>query len=259
MARTFQINQLFLDLTPLETIGLAVSERLGSGATGGGRSAATTAVTDEIVEMLERIRLPTSCTSAPRPALRQAAPARDRARLRLPAARAAARRAGRRRARGERHELLATIAALPRDVTVLLIEHDMDLVFSSPTASRCWSTARCSSKARPRSRARSARQGGLSRRGRDAELLSIENLSAGYGEAVVLSSISLSLAEGQVLALLGRNGMGKTTLINTIVGVTRRFGGTIALDGPTSPGCGPTSARGPASAGCRRSATSSAR
>jgi branched-chain amino acid transport system ATP-binding protein len=63
------------------------------------------------------------------------------------------------------------------------------------------------------------------------ELLSVEHLSAGYGEAVVLSGISLSLAEGQALALLGRNGMGKTTLINTIVGVTRRFSGMIALDG----------------------------
>jgi branched-chain amino acid transport system ATP-binding protein len=64
-----------------------------------------------------------------------------------------------------------------------------------------------------------------------SDLLTIERLSAGYGEAVVLSNISLSLVEGTALALLGRNGMGKTTLINTIVGVTRRFGGTIALDG----------------------------
>jgi branched-chain amino acid transport system ATP-binding protein len=63
------------------------------------------------------------------------------------------------------------------------------------------------------------------------ELLSIEQLSAGYGEAVVLSGISLAVAEGQSLALLGRNGMGKTTLINTIVGVTRYFSGKIALDG----------------------------
>jgi branched-chain amino acid transport system ATP-binding protein len=64
-----------------------------------------------------------------------------------------------------------------------------------------------------------------------SDLLRIEQLSAGYGEAVVLSGISLALAEGQALALLGRNGMGKTTLINTIVGVTRYFSGTIALDG----------------------------
>ena len=63
------------------------------------------------------------------------------------------------------------------------------------------------------------------------DLLTIERLSAGYGEAVVLNEISLTLAEGQSLALLGRNGMGKTTLINSIVGVTRFIGGTIALDG----------------------------
>jgi branched-chain amino acid transport system ATP-binding protein len=63
------------------------------------------------------------------------------------------------------------------------------------------------------------------------ELLTIEDLSAGYGEAVVLSHVSLSLVEGQALALLGRNGMGKTTLINTIVGVTHYFGGKISLDG----------------------------
>jgi branched-chain amino acid transport system ATP-binding protein len=63
------------------------------------------------------------------------------------------------------------------------------------------------------------------------ELLEIERLSAGYGEAVVLNEISLTLAEGRSLALLGRNGMGKTTLVNTIVGVTRWRGGTIGLAG----------------------------
>jgi branched-chain amino acid transport system ATP-binding protein len=63
------------------------------------------------------------------------------------------------------------------------------------------------------------------------ELLAIANLRAGYGEAVVLPDMTLSLPEGQVLALLGRNGTGKTTLINSIVGVTRRFGGTLSLSG----------------------------
>jgi branched-chain amino acid transport system ATP-binding protein len=62
-------------------------------------------------------------------------------------------------------------------------------------------------------------------------LLAIRDLRAGYGDAVVLPNLSLDLEEGRVLALLGRNGTGKTTLINSIVGVTRRFGGTIALDG----------------------------
>jgi branched-chain amino acid transport system ATP-binding protein len=61
------------------------------------------------------------------------------------------------------------------------------------------------------------------------DLLVIENLRAGYGEAVVLPNMSLRLPDGQVLALLGRNGTGKTTLINSIVGVTRRFGGAVRL------------------------------
>jgi len=64
-----------------------------------------------------------------------------------------------------------------------------------------------------------------------SELLRIENLSAGYGEAVVLHDISFSLGEGQTLALLGRNGTGKTTLINTLAGATRQHGGTITLGG----------------------------
>jgi branched-chain amino acid transport system ATP-binding protein len=63
------------------------------------------------------------------------------------------------------------------------------------------------------------------------ELLTIDRLTAGYGEAVVLNEVSLVLPQGQSLALLGRNGMGKTTLINSIVGVTRFIGGSISLDG----------------------------
>src|SRR5690348_9774784 len=63
------------------------------------------------------------------------------------------------------------------------------------------------------------------------DLLAIENLRAGYGEAIVLPGMSLRLPDGQVLAVLGRNGTGKTTLINSIVGVTRRFGGSVTLGG----------------------------
>jgi branched-chain amino acid transport system ATP-binding protein len=64
-----------------------------------------------------------------------------------------------------------------------------------------------------------------------SELLTVENLSAGYGEAVVLRGISFTLAEGRSLAVLGRNGVGKTTLVNSIVGVTRYRGGRISLGG----------------------------
>ena len=64
-----------------------------------------------------------------------------------------------------------------------------------------------------------------------AELLRVENLSAGYGEAVVLHDVSFTLGQGETLALLGRNGTGKTTLINTLAGATRQHAGSIALGG----------------------------
>jgi len=64
-----------------------------------------------------------------------------------------------------------------------------------------------------------------------ADLLHVEQLRAGYGEAVVLQGISFSLAAGETLALLGRNGTGKTTLINTLVGATRWHSGRIMLSG----------------------------
>ncbi len=63
------------------------------------------------------------------------------------------------------------------------------------------------------------------------ELLRVRGLRAGYGESVVIDGIDISLDEGQSLALLGRNGTGKTTLLATLVGVTRYRGGTIDLAG----------------------------
>jgi branched-chain amino acid transport system ATP-binding protein len=131
MARTFQINQLFLDLTPLETIGLAISERLGAGGDCWRLVGSKATVTDEIVEIVERFRLTdvmhvrTATLPYGKQRLLEIALAfACRPRLLLldePAAGVP---------EAERHDLLATIAALPAEVTVLLIEHDMDLVFS---------------------------------------------------------------------------------------------------------------------------------
>jgi ABC-type branched-subunit amino acid transport system ATPase component len=131
MARTFQINQLFADLSPLETIGLAVSERLGAGHDWWRLVGSRPAVIDEIVEIVERFRLAdvmherTAILPYGKQRLLEIALAfacrphvllLDEPAAGVPEA--------------ERHDLLATIAALPADVTVLLIEHDMDLVFS---------------------------------------------------------------------------------------------------------------------------------
>ncbi|HEU5075637.1 MAG TPA: ATP-binding cassette domain-containing protein [Polyangiaceae bacterium] len=58
-----------------------------------------------------------------------------------------------------------------------------------------------------------------------AELLSLENVTAGYGDSVVIEQASLSLEQGESLAVLGRNGVGKTTLLLTLMGLTRLHSG----------------------------------
>jgi branched-chain amino acid transport system ATP-binding protein len=130
LARTFQINQLFLDLTPLETVGLAISERMGAGARW--RLVGTRPqVVEEIVEILGRFHLTDvmhertgNLPYGKQRLLEIALAIACRPHVLLldePAAGVPD---------DERHEILATVAALPSDVTVLLIEHDMDIVFS---------------------------------------------------------------------------------------------------------------------------------
>jgi ABC-type branched-subunit amino acid transport system ATPase component len=131
LARTFQINQLFATITPLDTIGMAVSERMGSGGDWWRVAGGKADVMDEIQEIADRFRLadvlhePTATLAYGKQRLLEIATAfACRPRVLLldePAAGVP---------EAERHELLATIAELPKDVSVLLIEHDMDLVFS---------------------------------------------------------------------------------------------------------------------------------
>ena len=131
MARTFQINQLFLDLTPLETIGLVVSERLGRGSDWWRRMGTRDDVNAEIAENLARFRLLdvmnelTSTLPYGKQRLLEIAVAiAAKPRVLLldePAAGVPA---------AERQDILDAIAALPADVSVMLVEHDMDLVFS---------------------------------------------------------------------------------------------------------------------------------
>ncbi len=131
ITRTFQINQLFADLNPMETLGLAVSERLGSGAEWWRVVGSKPGVVGQVVELLERFGLAdvmndkTAVLPYGKQRLLEIALAfACRPRVLLldePAAGVP---------ESERHEILATIEALPEDVTVLLIEHDMDIVFA---------------------------------------------------------------------------------------------------------------------------------
>ena len=72
-----------------------------------------------------------------------------------------------------------------------------------------------------------------------AELLSADGLVAGWGAARVLEGVSFSIEEGQSIALLGRNGMGKTTTLKTIMGLNKPTTGRISFDGVDITGAAP--------------------
>jgi branched-chain amino acid transport system ATP-binding protein len=63
------------------------------------------------------------------------------------------------------------------------------------------------------------------------DLLQVDQLRAGYGASVVLEDVSVSVGAGQSLALLGRNGVGKTTLLTSLMGLTRQHSGRIVWKG----------------------------
>lgn len=131
MVRTFQINQLFDSLTPLQTLALTVSQHRGLGTRWWQPLGANQEVAQRCAVLLEQFRLtevmnqPTRVLAYGKRRLLEIAIAvacepsvllLDEPVAGVPA--------------GEREELLQTVAALPADVSVLLIEHDMDLVFS---------------------------------------------------------------------------------------------------------------------------------
>ena len=62
-------------------------------------------------------------------------------------------------------------------------------------------------------------------------MLTIENLTSGYGESRVLHGLDLAVPKGEIVAIMGRNGMGKTTLMKSLMGIVPATGGAIAVDG----------------------------
>ncbi len=70
-------------------------------------------------------------------------------------------------------------------------------------------------------------------------MLTLENIVAGYGESQVLNGISFGVGAAQVVTLLGRNGMGKTTTVRAIMGLIRPSAGHIRFDGAEITGAAP--------------------
>ncbi len=65
----------------------------------------------------------------------------------------------------------------------------------------------------------------------ETQLLAVKGLASGYGEADVISGVDLTLGAGEILAVLGKNGMGKSTLLKTIMGFVRVNAGSVQIDG----------------------------
>jgi branched-chain amino acid transport system ATP-binding protein len=65
------------------------------------------------------------------------------------------------------------------------------------------------------------------------ELLRVQGLNAGYGRTPVLFDVDLNVGEGEIVGLLGRNGMGKTTLVRCVLGLIAPSAGTITFNGET--------------------------
>jgi amidase len=84
-------------------------------------------------------------------------------------------------------------------------------------------------------------------------LLKVSGLRAGYGKVPVLHGVDLHVDEGEILGVLGHNGMGKSTLLKTLMGIVPATGGSMSYDGQ-GPDLGPLLRAGPrwASAMCRR-------
>jgi branched-chain amino acid transport system ATP-binding protein len=89
--------------------------------------------------------------------------------------------------------------------------------------------------------------------------LAVENLRAAYGEIEVLHGVNLTVAKGQIVALLGANGAGKSTVIKAIMGLVKPTAGRILLDGRDLSDRRRTWRRAPASRWCRKAAGSSRR
>ncbi len=88
-------------------------------------------------------------------------------------------------------------------------------------------------------------------------LLDVSGLTASYGRAQVLFGVTLRLRPGEVVALMGRNGAGKSTTLKAIMGVLPPTGGTVWFEGRRSPAGSRFASPAAASATCRRSGASS--
>ena len=146
-------------------------------------------------------------------------------------------------AKSERDRIGALLRGLPRDLTILLIEHDLEFAQAFADRMTVLHNGRVLAEGPPddvrnnpavievymgSGAAVAARR---PERAPGPVLLEVRGLRAGYGEALVLEDVSIDVRKGEVVAILGRNGMGKTTLLHTLMNFVPLAAGKVRLDG----------------------------
>ena len=147
---------------------------------------------------------------------------------------------------------------LKRELTILLVEHDMEAVFALADRITVLVYGRVIASGAPadiraNAQVRDAYLGEQEARRWLRPLLEVDRVETGYGLSQVLFGMSLAVAPGEMVTLMGRNGMGKTTTVRSIMGLTPARAGSIRFAGPGDPRRSPpTASRSSASGWCRR-------
>ena len=158
---------------------------------------------------------------------------------------------------GESQSMQAILEQIDRSIAVLLIEHDMDIAFAFAERVTVLHQGRVLTEGSRERGERQPRRAADLPRGR---MLTLTDVHTYYGDSHVLQGVTLSVEKGTVTAVLGRNGVGKTTLCRSIVGLTPARAGQIVFNGEDDHGAAAAPhLRARASASCRRGGASSRR
>jgi len=246
MARTFQVTNIFPQLTAEQNVAVPLLAKAG-------RALVALSALDRMPDVQESARRMLADVGLSDRATRPAAELShgDRRLLEIALALATAPRlllldeptAG--MGSGERDRVLAEIRRLAQGgrLTILLVEHDMDVVFGMATRIVVLHQGKVLADGAPQQIREDARvreiylgqptgAAPVSPPARTAAaaaaepLLDVEKLNAGYGLAHVLHDVSFRIARGELVALLGRNGVGKTTTLRSLAGLTPPFSGS---------------------------------
>ena len=152
-------------------------------------------------------------------------------------------------AASERERIGRLLRELPREMTVLLIEHDLDFAQSFADRMTVLNNGQVLSDGTPAEvrddpavqavyLGTGGAQAERAQREPGAPILQVRSVSAGYGPALVLDGVSIEISRGEVVAILGRNGMGKTTLLSCLMGFVPVRSGRIEFAGVDVSGVG---------------------